>query len=221
MAAWVNVDVIPQAGRPAEVEKAIEEAAQLRDRARQAQEQAAAAQQALAEAERRDVEAASEKARRGESLGSPPAAVAKAREKVERATRDASALQLASDGAADDLVQVMQARTEHWLAALNDEASRARERARRALAQLENALAEARSADSAALWLRSAADDGRFDRQLRPTVAGATAPSSAKLTANSEALTTAQLLDFTRELVDPPAPLHRPVLETPAPPAAA
>jgi hypothetical protein len=49
--------VIPELARPAEVERAIEEALALRDRSREASERVAAVQQTVDELEREDVEA--------------------------------------------------------------------------------------------------------------------------------------------------------------------
>jgi hypothetical protein len=73
--ARVALDRVPHLARPPEVEKAIGEALALRDRAREAAEQAAAAQANVDELEREDVEAAAARARAGEPLGAPGAAL--------------------------------------------------------------------------------------------------------------------------------------------------
>ena len=219
MATWVNLDVIPQLGRPAEVEQTISEATALRDRARQAQEQSAARQQELEQAERADVEAAAERARAGAALGTTPAAVKKARDQLESAKREAAALALAADGAAVDLVEVMRAQGDAWLAQLDVEAEQARECGRQAIAALEAAARELGTAASASAWLHSGLSDGRFDRQPGATVTAAAAPSSARRTANSEPLRVDELIGYARELIDPPAAPRRAVVHVP--PAAA
>ena len=205
--SWVNLDVIPALGRPAEVEQAITEATALRDRARQAQEQSAAKQRALEDAERADVEAAAERARAGAALGAPPRGVGKARGELEQAKRDAAALSLAAHRSAVDLTESMKAAADEWQTRLEAESEQARERARDAIAALEAATRELGAAASAADWLRSGVADGRFDRQPGAMRIGSVAPSSAKRTANGEPLRVEELLAYARELLDPlPAP---------------
>jgi len=201
---WINVDVIPQPGRPDAVTRALAEAVELRDRLRAAQEELAGAQAELERQQQADVAQAAQRVRSGSSPGSPPAAIAKARDKVELAKRNANALGIASDAAQHDLVEAMREHADAWLAALDEAAEKARRRGREAIEQFESATREVGSAAAATGWLRSALDDGRFDRRL--SVAAGVAPSSKRKTANSEPLRVDELLAYARELIDPPAP---------------
>jgi hypothetical protein len=208
MPAHVNVDVIPQVARPDAVTAALAETVELRDRSRQAQEQGAAAQAQLDELERQDVEQAAQRARTGEPLGTTPVAVKKAREALEQAKRTAAAIALALEGAEGDLGDALNASTPAWLAALDDETERARQRAATALTEFEAALDDLTAATSSSLWLRSAQDDQRWDRAVSMASAGSSAPSSRRQTANGEALRRYEIVAYCRELVE--APPQRP-----------
>jgi hypothetical protein len=91
MATFVNVDVVPQTGRPDAVTSALTEAIALRDRHRDANETLAAAQTALEQAQQADVAATAEKIRAGTQPGAIPASVQKAKQAVELAQRNALA----------------------------------------------------------------------------------------------------------------------------------
>ena len=97
MTMRVNVDVVPTAVRPAQIEEAIAAAMQMRERARQADEALAAAQRTVEEREREDVEAAAAKARAGQPLGSPNRALVKARDDIMSAQRTSNAFRLARE----------------------------------------------------------------------------------------------------------------------------
>jgi hypothetical protein len=209
VASPVNVDLIPEPGRPRPVDKLLGEAIGLRDQLRSAQEKLAAAEAEAARQEQVDVEQAAQRIRSGSSPGSPAAAIEKARREVALAKRGADALRIASEAAQDDLVEAITANADAWLATLDEEAERARERGRKAIAELEAATQQIRDAASAGLWLRSGLDDQRFDRRPGGVVIGSSAPSSKNVTANSEALTREQLLAFVGELVEQPAPPAR------------
>ncbi len=210
MAGRVAIDFVPGLGQPAEVAKGLTEATELRDRAREAVEDVAAAQSAVDEVERQDVESAAQRARSGEPLGQVPAVVKKAREQLEMAKRNSAALALALQGCEDDLIDVLAEQADPWIAELDNEVESARERAAQALAAFESALGHLTDATSTSLWLRTATEDGRWDRPTRIASAGTVAPSSARLTKNDSPLDRAALLGYCHELVEPPAP--RPVL---------
>jgi hypothetical protein len=197
----IAIDVVPEIGRPPEIETAIDEARQLRDRHRLAQEELAQAQQALERAQDADVAAQAERVRHGSAPGALPSAIEKAKRAVEVAERNARAIGLASEQAGQDAVSAISERAEVWTVALRDEAEQARERAGAALAALEDAVAGIGSSGSAQNWLAAASDDGRYDRPVKPIVAFAL--SSARRTANNEPLSVAELVSFLRETIEP------------------
>ena len=206
MAGRVALDLVPALVRPEQVGKALAEASELRDRARQAQEQVAAAQAALDEAEKQDVEAAAQRARSGQPLGTTPAGVTKARSALEAAKRTSAALTLALEGAEGDLVAALTVNGSAWVEGLDDESGRARQRAATALTEFQAALADLAKAAAAALWVRGALGDGRWDRPLRQASAGTVAPSGAKVSANGEPFAASDLIAWAQELITPPAP---------------
>jgi hypothetical protein len=210
MPFWIDVDVIPEIARPEAVDRVLAEALSLRDRLRAAQEELAAAQADLERQEQADVAQAAERIRSGEAPGAIPAAIAKSRQKVELAKRNANALALASEAAQHDLAETMTTNADAWLATLDEETERARKRGRAAIEQLEVATHEIGDAASATSWLRSGIDDGRFDRQPRAMLVGSVATSSKRRTANSEPLAAREILDYCRELlVEPSQPAAR------------
>jgi hypothetical protein len=201
----IDLDHVPSVVRPSEIETAIDEARQLRDRHRLAQEELAQAQQALERAQDADVAAAAERVRQGSAPGALPPAVEKAKRAVEIAERNARAIGLASEQAGQDAVSAISERAESWTVSLRDEAERARETAGAALAALEDAVARIGSSGSAQNWLAAANDDDRYDRSVKPIVAFAL--SSARRTANNEPLTVGELVSWLREAVEPPTPM--------------
>jgi hypothetical protein len=207
--ARVNVEVVPALARPADVERAMMEAIRLRDRAREQAEAVAAAQAAVDEQERRDVEQAAARARAGEALGSPPPALAKARAALQLAQRDLSALRLAQEQAEEAVVHAVTGQTGAWVEALDREAEEARERGRQAVTELAAACQAIGAAGGAKLWIESTQADGRYDRPVRPVVTGSWAPTSAKRTANGEALGVEEVLAFAANLLDPPVGSRR------------
>jgi chromosome segregation ATPase len=204
--AWVNVDVVPAVGRPDAVETAIAEAVELRDRLRAAQEELAAMQAELERQEHDDVARTAEKIRSGAAPGAIPATISKAREKVEVAKRNASALAVASEASQADAAEAMRPNAGEWVERIDAATGEARERAVAALATLEESLGELATLTSASSWVVNGQSDGRWDRRPAVMVMGASAPSSKRLTANGEALTREQLLGFVGELVEPPEP---------------
>jgi hypothetical protein len=204
MATFVNVDVVPQTGRPDPVTTALTEAIELRDRHRDANEMLAAAQTALEQAQQADVDATAEKIRAGTQPGAIPASVQKAKQAVELALRNALAIGVASDAAQTDLATAMIASADSWLEELDGETARARQRAHDALAALEAALHEITATASASLWVRSALDDGRWDRPQRQAIDARIARSSARASANREAFTAEQIIAWAHELLEPP-----------------
>jgi hypothetical protein len=210
----ISTRAIPDAARPAAVTKVLTEALDLRRRIREAQEELAAAQAELERLEQEDVAAAAERIRAGSGPGAIPAAISKAKEKVELAKRTGSALGIASEAAQADLAAAITVNGETWLAALDRETDKARERGRKALAALEVAVQEVGAAASAASWLRGGLSDGRFDRRPPVATASRVAPSSARRTANSEALRVDEVLSYARELIDPPEPPARVPMRT-------
>jgi hypothetical protein len=208
----VAIDVIPTLGRPAEVERAIDEARELRDRHRLAQEEQAQAQQALEQAHETDVAAAAERVRKGSAVGALPPAIEKAKHVVALAERNALAIGLAARAAREDVGTTIAEHADDWLKALDAGDESARQRARDALVALEAALGEVSSISSARLWL----DGGSFDRPPQGTIVAADAPSSRKRTANSQAVSRDEILSWARELIDPPQAPVAPQLGVPA-----
>lgn len=139
MTAQVSIDSIPALARPGEVEQAISDARQLRDRAREAAEAVAAAQQAVDAAEREDVEAAAARARAGEPLGAQGRAVEKARDKLLLAQRDLNAVRMAQGQAEDDVAAAIVEHADRWTVDLAGEVERAREAGRASIAALQDA----------------------------------------------------------------------------------
>jgi hypothetical protein len=214
-APWVALDVIPELARPDPVAEAVAEAVELRDRLRVAKQELAEAEGELERLEQDDVAAAAEKIRAGATPGSIPAAISKARQAVELKTRDARALAVASEAAQADLVGAMTASAGEWVERIEDATGEARERATAALAALTEALDQIATSTSASAWIQVARDDARWDRPPRLMHAGTVAPTSARRTANSEALRVDEVLGYARELIDPPAPPARVVLGEP------
>jgi hypothetical protein len=204
MSARVAIDVVPQLVRPAEVEEAVGAAAQMREKAREAAEAVAAAQKAVDEREREDVEAAAARARAGEPLGAQNRALVKARDTLMLAQRDLSAIRLAQTQAEDEIATAVGEHAEAWLEQLDRAEAEARGRAVSALSTFEHATTELTAAASARLWLRSATSDGRFDRRVPHALVGTIAPSSRRVTANSEPLQVDRLVGWLRESIEPP-----------------
>lgn len=206
----VALDVIPELGRPAAVEKVVAEAVELRDRFRVASEELASAQQALEQAEKSDIESAAERIRSGQAPGGLSQTIAKTRRVVEAKTRDAAALELAAKAAAEDVARLIREHASDWLEALDAQKQESRESALRALDAFEQSTAELRAAASTATWLR----DGVWGQPPRAVVVGSQAESSRRITANSSPLDLPTLLGFVREAIDEPEP---PAPQTPTP----
>jgi hypothetical protein len=200
----IALDNVPTLVRPSEVERAIDEARQLRDRHRLAQEELAQAQQALEQAQEADVARAAERVRQGSAPGALPPAIAKAKQAVEFAERNARAIGVATEQAGQDVVAAIAERADDWDVSLRDETERARETAQAALVALEDALARIAGSGSAQNWLSAASEDGRYDRPLKPVLAFAL--SSGRRTANSEPLSVAELVGWLRDAIAPPTP---------------
>jgi hypothetical protein len=203
-APWVSLDVIPEPARPDAVAAALAEASELRDRLRVAKQEEAEARAELERLDADDVAKTAQKIREGATPTAIPAGVEKQRRAVELKTRDSRALGVAAESAQSDLVAAMSEHGDEWVAAIEAGCSDARERALAALDALTTALDEIATATSAAAWVRSGQSDGRWDRPVRQMVDGSNAPSSRRLTANSEPLVREQILGFVAELVEPP-----------------
>jgi hypothetical protein len=209
----IDLDHVPSLVRPSEIERAIDEARQLRDRHRLAREELAQAQQALERAQDADVVAAAERVRQGSEPGALRPAVEKAKRAVEIAERNARAIGLASEQAGQDAVNAISERADTWAVALRAEAEQARETAGAALAALEDAVARIGSSGSAQNWHAAANDDGRYDRQMKPILTFAL--SSRSRMTNGEPLSVAELLAYLRETIEPvPADEPTQVAET-------
>jgi hypothetical protein len=202
-AARVSIEVVPERSRPADVQRALDEAITLRDRHRAARETVAAAQAELEQAQDADVTATAERVRAGDAPGAMPAAIAKARAAAEPAERNARAIGLASDAAQSDLAAMIQQHAESWLAALDAESEQARVRAVEALDMFDEARATISATSAAGAWLRSGLVDQRFDRRVGVTSAATVALSSRAVTANGEPLRVDDLIAWAREAIEP------------------
>jgi hypothetical protein len=203
--ARVALDRIPQLARPPEVEKAIGEALALRDRAREASEAVAAAQANVDELEREDIGAAAARARAGEPLGTPGAALKTAREQLVLEQRAQAAVRLAAEQAEQEVAEKIISSAEPWRAELDAEAERAREHARAAISTLRDDCARIGDALATKSWIGPGVNSGVFDHQPIGVTTGSFAPSSRRRTANSEPLLADELFGYLAELVDPPA----------------
>jgi hypothetical protein len=205
--ARVQIDRVPSLARPPEVERAITEAVELRDRLRQANEQLATAEAEYERQQNDDVAHAADRARKGSPLGAIPAAFEKARHEVDVKKRTAAALSLASQAAQDDVGSTILACADPWRSELNAEVERAREDGLKAIERLRDACA--RIGDGLAIrgWVESGVEGGGvFDHLATGVWTASVAPSSRRRTANSEALTATELFAYLGELVEPPAP---------------
>jgi hypothetical protein len=207
-APWVDVDVLGGiTSRPPEVTTLLDEALELRDKLRAASEELAAAEAKLEQAEHDDAVAASERLRKGATVGSEQPAVEKARRAVEQARRAERAVTLAAGAALTDLASTLNESADDWIATLDKQTAKARDEAVRALSAFEAALAELVSATGAATWVKNAAADGRWDRRVVLPATGSAATSSSRATANQQPIDRATLLRYCAELVgEPPEP---------------
>jgi hypothetical protein len=212
--ARVALDTIPDLGRPDAVVAVLNEALELRGRLRQARDELVAATAELERQEAADVEAAAKAIRSGEAPGNLSAKVTKQRHAVEVAQRNAAALELASEAAEADLASTMLASADTWAEELHRDREQARERAVAALEHFEAAALEVSRAAGAEAWLRSATTDQRFDRPVPAMLVGTVAPSSRRVTANSEPLHVDALIGWLREALEPPTPTPVTLVET-------
>jgi hypothetical protein len=211
----VAIDNLPTLARPDTVERAVAEARKLRDRAREATEAVAAAQATVDDLVQRDVEDAAAWARAGEPLGTPGAPLRKAKDALALAQRDLAAIRLAQEGSEEDVAKAIGENADAWTVDLRGEAEQAREAGRTALAALQDACLRLGDAASAEAWLAGATTDSRYDGPTRTMLVGVIAPSSRRVTANSEPLGRDPLLGYLDELLAPPTPAP-PIVETPA-----
>jgi hypothetical protein len=201
MAIRLNLDVIPNVGVPEPITRAADDARLLRDRYRVAREASVTAQSEVERLEREDVEAAAARARQGASLGAPPAALAKARAAAEAARREESALELAVEGATDDVAEAITEGAAVWVAACDRAQEGARAAGLRAIDELSESVEKLRAAASTKAWIQTALGDGRYDRNAPAMAMGSMAPSSRRVTVNTEPLLAAEVLRFAAELL--------------------
>lgn len=204
VAARVNLDVLPERARPAEVTLLLDEAATLRDRHRAAREAVALARSELERLQEVDVAAAAERVRAGDAPGAIPPSIAKGRVACEVAERNEQAIGIASQAAQDDLAAVIAQHAQAWLDALDAESEQARARAVEALDVFDEAKSTIAATSAAAMWLRSGLVDERFDRRVGATNAVTVALSSRRVSANQEPFHVDDLIGWLREAVTPP-----------------
>jgi hypothetical protein len=214
--ARVAIDRIPSLARPPEVERAITEAVELRDRLRQANEQLAAAEAEHERQQNDDVAHAAERARKGSPLGAIPAGVEKARHEVDVRKRTAAALALASQAAQDDVGSTLLTCAAPWRAELDTVVEQAREDGRKAIAALRDACASIGDGLAIKGWVESGLESGGvFDHLAVGVWTASVAPSSRRRTINSEPLSATELFAYLAELIEPAAaPPARPLLHT-------
>jgi hypothetical protein len=95
MATRINIDVVPEVGRPPEIEAALADARTLVGKRQEAEAALTSAKAALEQAQADDVARTAEKVRQGEQPGAVAASVTKAKSAVELATRNTAAIQRA------------------------------------------------------------------------------------------------------------------------------
>jgi hypothetical protein len=209
--ARIAVAHVPAVRRPDVVERAVSEAQQLRDRAQEAADVVAQQQKVVDDREREDVEAAAAKARAGEPFGTPSRALVKSRDDLLAAQRTANVLRVALGQAEEAVVAAIVEHAEQCSSSLGDEAERAREAGRAALAALLDACVRIGDAVSAQAWLAGALSDQRFDRPARTMVEGSIALSSRRRTANNEPMGRDELFGYVAELLVEPTATAAPV----------
>jgi hypothetical protein len=214
--ARVALDRVPTLARPPAVERAITEALALREKAREVTEAVAAAQTLVEELEREDVEAAAAKARAGEPLGTPAAALRKAKEALVLQERAQAATRLALALAEQEVVEAILASTDPWTAELDAEAETAREDGREAIIALRDACQRIGDGLAIRRWVESGVEGGGvFDHLATGVWTASVAPSSQRRTANGAPLTAEELFGYLAELVEPAPTPARPILGGP------
>lgn len=216
MTASVSLDAVPQVSRPAEVERAVREALELRTRLGEATEALAALEAELEDQQSRDVQKAAERLRAGSPAPAISPAIQKTATALESQRRQISALALAAGAAVDDLASTLQAHSTSWADELDRAEAEARSRATAALEVFERAAADVSAAASAAAWLEAANTDGDFGRRIPRAIVGTVATSSRTVSANGEPFPVTQLLGWLHEALSPPAPPQRITLGEPA-----
>ena len=219
MAEWSQIS--PTLGEPKEVARAREAVQALRAKVADTRTAVETAKRELVESERRDREAMAAQLRQGDDPVSDTTGVQKAREAVDAAQRRSEALALAVQGAEDALGETLRAHRSQWLKTAMREERAARERGRRALDDLTEALQALAEATVTRMWL---APEGGLDREQRARHAapGTLAPSAAH-TANRDPIAVQTVLGWIGEALrepEPPKPRETPVQPlTPVPSA--
>jgi hypothetical protein len=196
--SWSSV--VPERLRPKQVEKALEDTGRLAARVDVEQASVDAASVALDAANRADTAQMADAFRRGGEPTSDRKRVEEARASLAEAERRLEAAQVAHAGADDDLGSVIEQHADDWAHAVADEVERMRARARKALEQVESALADVEELTGIGRWLEMPQTRALCHRGL-PTTA-----TAARITSNRQPLPADAVLAFARELVDPPAP---------------
>jgi hypothetical protein len=211
--------LLPPGDPPEPVRKAI--AAVERSRSAAAKLAAQEARQAVADAERADVAQMSKDARAGKVPTSDMVSVEQARAHAAAVERQHEAILEAIRSAEAELGEACESSRGDWLALVEKRQAEARGKARSIVAELEGALNQLGEANSAWPWLQPR---GGLDGGRRPGVPMVAPPrSSARLTANSSALTVVQVVGLLREAVadraSPAEPMTQPLRRAPGGPA--
>jgi hypothetical protein len=193
-------DVAPTLLRPDAVDQAAAESGRLAERVAGEREKVAEAAAAFEQATADDTARMAQALRDGQEPESDTATVERARAALAEAERRLAAAELAAAGADSDVGRLVATQAAAWERACSHELERAQTRARKAIAQLDQALTEIGSARAVAQWLHDVGD------RPRPVRASglSRSPSSEKVTANRSSLNATQVLGFAAELVDPP-----------------
>jgi hypothetical protein len=195
--SWSSV--VPEPLRPEQVEQALAETERLAARVEAEKAAVVAAADALDAASAADTAQMAEAFRRGNEPTSDRKRVEEARAGLAEAERRLEAAQVAHAGADDDLGRLIGEHADVWARAVAEEAERMRVRARKALEQVEAAIAAIAELTAIGTWLE--------EPQARPVRRRGvpTAASAGRVTSNRQGLSGGAVLAFARELVDPPA----------------
>lgn len=209
MTAWS--ELTPQLVEPKTVATARAKVEALKARVPAHREALEAAKADVVTAEQADRERMAEQLARGGEAEPDDDAVSKARERVAGQQRASEALNLAVATAETALRDAVLAARHTWQRAAQRDFDKAREQARRSLAEFEAGLAAMRDSRAVVAWLRR---EGGFDRQQQPRAGSlGRSPSSARWAANAQEVDALTLLSWCAEVVEPALPADPPAVQ--------
>lgn len=197
MATWA---AITPDGGPREVEQARQRVDALRVKIRDERDRVEQAERELAAAENADKDAMAQAFRDGREPASNTKDVERARAAVAEAQRRQQALDAAVDQADAELGTTIERNRDKWARDCDTRIAKAQAQAARALAELEEQLAEMSRRRAIAYWLmpNGGADTGRPVKPAQDSV-----PDTGKLTPNGAPIPVADVLQWIRRVIEP------------------